>query len=235
VPPATWWSWSPLATAGTGRRSAPNSAASATERTSGTSSTSRRVGARRARSCFAWNSVAPAAPLPSHESRSRTGSDRAPADACTSSNSTLSSGQADSSALTREATGGAGDRSGRKRRRSRSAREHGVDARLELYAADGRLFHLFGRSSSKRLWRSPGRAVHPRRPVEDSRRGGQRRLIGGYRPMTRSSCRSRTPAGTSAIAPSRILVSSGEEARATRAAAREPSTRRRARGARSRS
>ena len=152
-----------------------------------------------------------------------------------SSNSTLSSGQADSSALTREATGGAGDRSGRKRRRSRSPCEHGVDARLELYAADGRLFHLFGRSSSKRLWRSPGRAVHPRRPVEDSRRGGQRRLIGGYRPMTRSSCRSRTPAGTSAIAPSRILVSSGEEARATRAAAREPSTRRRARGARSRS
>jgi len=62
-----------------------------------------------------------------------------------SSNSTLSSGRADSSALTREATGGAGDRAGRKRRRSQSAREHGVDARLELYASDGRLFHLFGR------------------------------------------------------------------------------------------
>jgi hypothetical protein len=27
---------------------------------------------------------------------------------------------------------------------ARSAREHGVDARLELYASDGRLFHLFG-------------------------------------------------------------------------------------------
>src|SRR5215211_2569840 len=60
-------------------------------------------------------------------------------------------------------------------------------------------------------------------------------LIGGYRPMTRSSCRRRAPAGTSAIAASRILVSSGEEARAMRAAAREPSTRWRARGARSRS
>ena len=57
----------------------------------------------------------------------------------------------------------------------------------------------------------------------------------GYRPMIRSSCRSRTPAGTSAITASRKLVSSGEEARAMRAAAREPSTRRRARGARSRS
>ena len=70
-------------TARTARRSAPSSAASATERTSG-----RRISSRRApptRSCFAWDSVALAAPLPSHGCKSGTGSDRAWADACTSS------------------------------------------------------------------------------------------------------------------------------------------------------
>jgi hypothetical protein len=37
--------------------------------------------------CVAWNSVAPTAPLPSYGCRSGTGSDRARADACTSSSS----------------------------------------------------------------------------------------------------------------------------------------------------
>jgi hypothetical protein len=83
------------------------------------------------------------------------------------------------SALTRETTPGAAIRAGGNLRRSQSAREHGVDARLELYAADGRLFHLF--------WPvlllaaeafAPGGAAHPRRPVEDSRLGPQRRMIG---------------------------------------------------------
>jgi len=37
-----------------------------------------------------WNSVAPAAPLPSHGCRSGTGSDRAGADACTSSGAGVS-------------------------------------------------------------------------------------------------------------------------------------------------
>jgi hypothetical protein len=114
------------------------------------------------------------------------------------------------------------------------AREQGVDARLELYAADGRLFHLFWLFVLEAEAFTPaGRLI--RDVLSKTRGAAVSALIGGYRPMTRSSCRRRTPAGTSAIAASRTLVSSGEEARAMRAAAREPSTRWRARGARSRS
>jgi hypothetical protein len=43
----------------------------------------------------------------------------------------------------REATAGGGGRTGRSPRRSQSAREHDVDAGLELYGANGRLVHWF--------------------------------------------------------------------------------------------
>ena len=59
------------------------------------------------------------------------------------------------SASTREATPGAAIRAGGNLRRSQSAREHGVDARLELYSADGRLFKCSGRFSFWRRRRSP--------------------------------------------------------------------------------
>ena len=70
------------------------------------------------------------------------------------------------------------DRAGGNLRRSQSAREHGVDARLELYAADGRLFQLFWPFSSWRRRRSPRRSGSSATSVEDSRLGPQRRMIG---------------------------------------------------------
>jgi hypothetical protein len=135
----------------------------------------------------------------------------------------------------REATAGGGGRTGRSRRRSPERASTTSTRDWSCTGPTAASSTGSGRSSSRRRRRSPTPGGSS---VTSCRRLAARRSVPvgrGYRPMIRSSCRSRTPAGTSAIAVSRNLVSSGEEARAMRAAAREPSTRRRARGARTRS
>jgi hypothetical protein len=114
-----------------------------------------------------WNSVAPAAPPPSHGCRSGTGSDRARADACTSS-SLAGAGLAlrETPACRRSEPAAAGSwtpsRRPRLRYRNSAARNHALAHWLAHYNERRPHSALNGRPPAAALTTSPGRTTSSR-------------------------------------------------------------------------
>ena len=80
------------------------------------------------------------------------------------------------------------------RRSSSARREHGVDARLELYPADTHVFHVFWSflPEAADALQQAG-ALHPRAACEPARDGGVAALVTPRRPARRCASRARRP------------------------------------------